>query len=662
MSRPKKNPLPAFSGSMLIAALFAMSYSGLSNAADVAALELDELLKREVTSVSRRPERLSNTASSVFVISADEIRRSGVQSIPEALRLAPGVDAVRSSANRWSVSIRGFNDRFSNKLLVLIDGRNAYHPAFSGVFWESLLLPLADIERIEVIRGPGAVVWGSNAVNGVINIISKSSVATSGVQVTAGGGDRHGAKAHIRYGGQLEDSRVHYRTYAAGQRAESFQRPDGSDAYDEFENVTIGGRADGYLSDGGRWNLSTEFVDVNSDDETFVPAPQPPFFAVLAGEQRSKGFNLRARLENNSALGNYETQFSYARTETEIPALGSDRRDTFDLDAQLEPELDGDHRVTLGGGVRVTSDKVGNGPQQNFQKAEESLATSNIYAQDDWQFSQDLAATLGVRLEYNRFSDLEVMPSLRLRWNFSPRRMLWANVSRAARTPSRAERTFAFIASYQQPPGAPQSFPVVIQGSENFDTEYVLASEIGYRQQLSSRASIDLTLFHHDYQDLRTFAFSGTNPNVQLENNGELQIYGAELSASWRPISRLKIGAAYAWNDVSGQENEDLEASRVVSSIANIRAGYELSTKLTADVSAYFKSDRDGDPGSGSSAIDSFVSTSVSLRWQARPWLSLSLAGYDLFDEGHIESDSLTPARSAIEVPRGIYGEIQFQF
>ena len=649
-------------GAVLIAALMCWAPIPESKSATLASLKLDDLLQKEVTSVSRRSERLSDAAAAVFVISSEDIQRSGAKSIPEALRMAPGVDAVRLSANRWSVSIRGFNDRFSNKLLVLVDGRNAYHPAFSGVFWETLLLPLTDIERIEVIRGPGAVIWGTNAVNGVINIISKSSVATSGLQLTAGSGDRHGSSAQIRYGGQIANSRVHYRAYGTFETARPFESIDGKDARDEYENHSGGLRMDGYFANGGRWNVSGEIFEVESDEETFIPVPCAPFVALIPATQKNEGANIRGRLQGDSFLGDYEVQAAYAYADTLLPVFGRYRLHNYDLDAQLRPSAFGAHQITLGGGFRLTADEVSNGMQQSFQVDEQSATTVSIYAQDEVKLSPTVATIVGLRVEDHEYSGVEVLPSLRLRWNISPRRMAWANVSRAARSPSRAERTFSYTLSYQQPPGAPQPIQSTIIGSENFDTEYLVASEIGFRQQLSTRASLDLTLFHHDYSDLRSFDMSGQNPQLPLQNNGALEIYGAELSAAWRPRSNLNLSAAYAWNQSRRSVLEDIEDSRIVSHIANLRVGYMIRRDLTADLSAYYKSERDAALAFGSRQIDPFTSTTASLRWQVTSYLRLSLAGYDLLDSSHIEGQTQTPVRPDIEVPRGAYAEIQLQF
>ena len=313
---------------------------------------IEDLMQVEVTTVSKKPQKLATVAAAVYVISAEDIRTSGANSLPEVLRMAPGVDATRISGNRWAVTIRGFATHLSNKLLVLVDGRNAYSPAFSGVLWEDFQFPMEDIERIEIIRGPAAAVWGTNGVNGVINIITKSAAATQGGQVVIGGGNVEGAYGRVRWGGQNADGSVLYRVYGSKQNANSRNAIAGGDGMDAYHTKATGFRMDGYLTGGERWDISGDVYSVRSDLFTTFSLPNTEF--ANPGMNSHDGQTLRGRyIQPLSHGGDLQIQASYAHADFTMGVLLADRRETFDLDVQHHFRWGERHDIVWGGGYRL---------------------------------------------------------------------------------------------------------------------------------------------------------------------------------------------------------------------------------------------------------------------------------------------------------------------
>ena len=623
---------------------------------------LEDLLRTEVRSVSRRPERLGDAAAAVYVISSSDIAKSGVRTVPEALRLAPGVNATRISANRWAITIRGGADRLSNKLLVLVDGRNAYSPAFSGVFWESMQMPMEDIERIEVIRGPGAAVWGTNAVNGVINIISKSAASTQGLSVKAGGGDREGWFANVSAGSKIEGTNIHQRTYVNTQQARAFETQNGESAKDHFETVAAGLRLDGFLRSGARWNANIEYQDIESQTSTVVPVPNPPFNQTLNAPQKLQGFQMRGRmvstLENRGEL---EVQAAYAYSDITFPALGNEERNTIDVDVQYRPETVGIHRISIGAGVRHSRDNFEDGEQQFFADNGDAFSVFSLYAEDVISLTDTLTTTIGLRLDEHDYTGLEFQPTLRALWNASTNQTVWASVSRAVRTPSRGERNFNFVAAYVPtgfPAPAPVSIPIILQGTDNFDSEVLIASELGYRAQVTPKLFGDLTAYLHQYEDLRSFAFTSQTTG-ELGNTGELDLYGVELTGSWRPMSGWLVNVNYSYSEVLAEKNQADEAAAVPRHIGSVRVSWDILSNLGLDVTGYRLSSR---KLLGGSEIDAFTSLNAALRWQESPNVELRLVGQDLLNSNQFEGSASVPRRDAVYVPRGIYGQIRVNY
>ena len=445
---------------------------------DLSQLSLEQLSAIVVTSVSRRRERLADVSSSVFVISARDIQRSGATTVGEALRLAPNLNVARADTARYAISARGFNNVLANKMLVLIDGRAVYSPLFSGVFWESQHVMLEDVERIEVISGPGATIWGSNAVNGVINIITHASRDTQGALVSAGLGNREKAVA-ARYGGTLGE-RGHYRIYAKRFDLKESERADGADVGDRLQHTQAGFRAD--------WRgVSQQFsllADVYEGDVGRLPLVRD-----------FSGGNLMARWHKQFEDGaRLRVQGYYDHTNRDHADTFKERLDTFDVEVQHSLRPMGAHLLTWGAGHREARDRVTNSASQAFVPATRDLRWRNVFVQDEIALQDNLNLTLGAKLESNSFTGREWLPSARLAWRFAPEHTAWAALSRAVRAPSRIDRELYI----------PGNAPYFLAGNPTFGSEVSNVLQIGYRGQPFRALSWSATVFHHEHSRLRS--------------------------------------------------------------------------------------------------------------------------------------------------------------
>ena len=413
-------------------------------------LPLEDLLSMEVTSVSKKKQRLTEAAAAVFVITQEDIRRSGVTSIPEALRLAPGLQVAKIDANKWAISSRGFNTQFVNKLLVLIDGRSVYTPSYSGVYWDAQDTLLEDIDRIEVIRGPGATLWGANAVNGVINIITKQAGDTQGGLMVASAGNEEKVIAGLRYGAELNKN-THGRLYLKFNERDSSYAPGLDDeAGDDWKSLRGGFRIDSQPSDKDRWTVQGDVyeADENQTLNLWRDPSDPsnlnfaPFYldANTADEIESSGWNLLTRWDHLlSNTSNITLQLYYDHTKRAENFLLQEQ-DTLDIDFQHQLEVFGNHDLVWGLGYRHIEDEFSNTYIVAFLPDSGSSDLFSAFLQDEIELLPDrLRLTLGSKFEQNDFTGFEVQPSARLIWLPTERSTLWGSVSRAVRTPSRLE-------------------------------------------------------------------------------------------------------------------------------------------------------------------------------------------------------------------------------
>jgi iron complex outermembrane receptor protein len=507
----------------LIAALAATAaHSAELRVADLADLSLEQLANIEVTSVSRRAERLADAPASIFVITNEDIRRSGVRSLPEALRLAPNLQVARTSAGTYAISSRGFNNAIGNKLLVLIDGRTVYTPLFSGVFWDQQDVMLEDVERIEVISGPGATLWGANAVNGVINVTTRRAEGTQGWLAAAGIGNRDNGAA-ARYGGKFGDT-GRYRVYARTVEFQNTQQANGASLPDGLQRGQVGFRAD--------WGSSARNFTFQGDAYSGKAEDRP-----VGGPVESSGMNLLARWNEQLASGSdLRVQGYYDRTKrTDRTAFQGDV-DTYDLEFQHGIPFQS-HKVLWGGGYRHARDDVPNTlPPLSIQfvPPQRTLTWQNVFVQDEVRLRKDLELTLGIKAESNDYTDWEYLPTIRLAWKPSDNRLVWGAVSRAVRAPARLDRDFYFVFT-------PINF-AFIRGGPYFEAEVANAFEVGYRAQPSSVVSYSITAFRHNYDKLR----SGMPAPAFIENQIEGFGNGVEAWATWQPARTFRLSGGFS--------------------------------------------------------------------------------------------------------------------
>jgi iron complex outermembrane receptor protein len=570
----------------------------------LADLSLEELSNIVVTTVSGRPEPLSRAPASVFVIRVEDIRRSGATSIGDALRLAPNLQVARSGSKGWAITARGFNGTLANKLLVLIDGRAVYTPTFSGVFWDAQDVMLEDVERIEVISGPGGVLWGANAVNGVINILTKSSADTRGALVAAGTGTNE-ASAAARFGGQFANGS--YRVYAKADSRDNFKRPDGTELRDGSERVQAGFRSDFSAGLDG----FTLQGDLSYDEGTQQPQPQ-----------ELRGANMLARWRRDLGGGGFlRVQAYYDHTSRE-----QQRLDTTDLEVQHAMAARGAHRILWGFGARYQRDRIDNSAALAFIPADKDLSSWNVYAQDEIALSETLQFSIGAKIDHNTYTGSEFLPSARLGWQPAREHLLWAAWSRAVRTPSRFDREL-FL------PGTP---PFLLAGGPNFESEVAYVYELGYRSQPLERVSWAATAFYHDLDRVRSIA-PGV-PSATVANDREGHTKGFETWAAYRVTERWRLQGGYTHLDTKLRVKPGAVDLQPASSIGadpdgwwNLRSSHDLRQAFELDILArhYAALDVIGVPR--------YTAVDARLGWHATRQLEISLLLQNLFDPGHIE-------------------------
>jgi iron complex outermembrane receptor protein len=591
-------------------------------------LSLDELANLEVTSVSRRAESLAEAPASIFVITAEDIRRSGATSLAEALRLAPNLQVARIDAGQYAISARGFNGLAANKLLVLVDGRTIYTPLFSGVFWDQQDVLVEDIERIEIISGPGATLWGANAVNGVINVITRSARDTHGALASIGGGNRQQTAA-FRYGSALGD-RGHLRFYGKLAHLENDQRADGNPVRDGRDWLQTGFRADwGDLS--GGFTLQGDAYRVESVNRGSANG-------VAIGRAELTGQNLLAnwtrRLGEGSEL-RLQAYVDHAQRKEQV--LFQPKANLFDVEIQHGISRSA-HRLVWGAGYRYGRDDVEDGFLVGFRPTHRELDWMNAYAQDDIRLSEKLNLTAGVRFGRNDYTGWEYQPNARLAWKPSGEHFVWSAVSRAVRAPARFDRDVI------RPLGG-------VFGGPNFVAEVANVFQLGYRGQAASALTWSVTAYLHQWDKLR----SATAPPVFFENKINGPVYGMEAWASWQILSawrlsgglttlrkdlRLESGSTDLLGPRNSQLSNDPEQQWLLRSSLGLWTTHEIDVMVR----------RVGELPHP--IVPAYTAVDVRYAWRVRPDLELSLLGQNLFDRSHPEFNAL-PGRSEFE--RGIF-------
>lgn len=587
---------------------------------DLSTLDMEDLMNVKVTSVSKREQSLARTAAAVFVINREDIRRSGATNIPDLLRMAPGVDVEQIDANAWAISVRGFNTRYSNKVLVLIDGRTVYTPSFSGVFWDHLDMPLENIERIEVIRGPGATVWGANAVNGVISIFTRSSKDTKGGLITAGAGSQVHALGVLQYGGAAGKDGA-YRTFGKYFDIGNSAMPDGSSAADHWMRGHGGFRADWDLS--GRDALMVQGdLFANEASQTrrsgFVATP---FDRIFNQSLDAAGGDLLARW-NHTLAGGSQTSFqayydTYRRTDLGVPEMLR----TFDFDFQHHVAAGDRHDIVWGLGYRTSSSALSPGYSVGFTPPSRRDGLYSGFVQDEIRASDSVWFTVGCKLEHNTYTGVEAEPSVRLAW--SPpggRNTIWAAASKANRQPARVDT--ALHTDLQTVPLSSDLIQVLrFSGNPLIKDEVLRDYELGYRSEITKTLSLDAASFLSFYRHLETIEqqpmlFIPGSPAqfvipVQYDNKASAVTYGGELSLRWNVNSRWRISPGYSYLHATIRQDPSSKGT-VASSLKEdfpqnmfqIRSSVNLSRRTEFDQSLYYTARLPGGSIPGHARLD----------------------------------------------------------
>jgi iron complex outermembrane recepter protein len=606
---------------------------------DLESMSIEQLMELEVTTVSKRAEQFSTTAASLTVITSEDIRRSGINNLPDLLRLASGIHVAKSSGRTWAISSRGFNASTANKLLVLIDGRSVYTPLFSGTFWDVQDTLVEDIERIEIIRGPGGTLWGANAVNGVINVITRRAKDTQGALVTASVGNEEIGVGAFRYGSKIGDS-TFYRAYGKYRYNDPLAFTNGQSARDPLRM--------------GRGGFRIDTARKARDNYTL----QGEFYRGLVGESirpdsELSGGHLLGRWERKVSDENIlSLQLYYDNSHRLIPGQFEERRGTYDVEFQHQFRAGRKQRIVWGGGYRATSDHIYNSSTIAFIPDKRTSHLGHYFLEDQISLlNEKLKLSFGTKIEHSDFTNFEYQPTARFSWVPQKHHNIWGSVSRAVRMPTRLDDDIRFLAG-----------PVVtLRGDREFKSETVRAYEAGYRVLLSEQLSFDTALFYNQYDDLRSLepTTPGTFPFV-IRNLLEGDTYGGEAQVNYQVASYWQIRSGYSYLVKKmrlKEESRDPTLGRGEGNdprhIVKIRSYLDLPHRTELDLRFRYVSQLP-DP-----FVPSYSEVDLRLGWRARENLELSLIGENLLDAQHAE---FGPLLTREEVERSIKAKLVWRF
>jgi iron complex outermembrane receptor protein len=655
--------------------ILATTIGGLAQkpATDLTTSTLEDLMNLEVTSVSKKEEKLFQSAAAIYVITQEEIRRSGLTTIPDLLRRVPGLQVARIDGGKWAVSARGFNGRFTNKLLVLIDGRSVYTPEYSGVYWEAQDVLLDDVERIEVIRGPGGALWGANAVNGVINIITKDTRDTQGGLVTTGGGSELRGFGSVRYGGKLGDAAA-YKVYAKYFNRHGLVDAAGNYANDGQQALRSGGRVDWDLNDHNLLSLEAEIFRTNIRETSIAISPAAPFAPGINTAGVFSGGHIMGRWTKTiSQRSESALQVYYDRSNHDVHDLQRSIN-TFDVDFQHHLPLGKRQDFVWGLGYRAIADNYNGTSASPFQftPKEKTVHLFSAFAQDEFTLIKDtLRLTLGTKLEHNDYTGLEVQPTARLLWTPSDHQTIWGAVSRAVRTPSRAERDVRINAA-AFPVGSRSTAIIAFFGNEDTTSEELLSFELGYRVRPASKLSLDIATFYNSYDRLMTLvpgdSFFETQPTPphfvisrRFANALRGETFGAEVAVAWRPTHFWNLNGAYSLLQMqlhidSASPTDEQTEGRNPEHQFQFHSTLTLPRNFELDTSLYHVSSL------VTNGVPSYTRLDARLGWRFTENVELSMAMQNLLDKQHPEFGGDLTGVLNREVPRGAYGKITWRF
>ena len=643
---------------------------------DFLAMPLEQLMTLQLnSSVNKKEQSVKDSAAAIFVVSNEDIRRSGATSIPDALRLVPGLQVAQIDANKWAISSRGFNGRFSTNLLVLMDGRAIYTPTFSGVFWGREDTMLDDIERIEVIRGAGAAMWGANAVNGVINIITKSATDTHGALFTAGAGNQEQGFGSARYGGKIGDN-FDYRVYGKAFKRNNNKTISGENAQDDWENYQGGFKT--------KWAVTTQDTLITQGDIYYSRTGNKENFALSSGQilvnQDSpttfQGGNIQTRWTHKaSATSETALQFYYKQDDSDWLLVTPFKLHEKTLDVDFQHRFSGldSHDIIWGLGYRYFKYATNQSPKLSFNPTQGNLQLFSAFLQDDIALLPDeLKLTLGARLEHNDFTGFEVQPNIRLLWKADETQTVWGAISRAVRIPNIASKSLDRLTNTVSEP-LPLPALVSASGNPQIKSETVLEYELGYRWQPTATLSFDVAMFYNNYDRLQ--AVEILSPNVVLTPTPHLEIpaqftnkmtgesLGVELTAQWQPTDWLKFQPSYwfiktslhtpknaVFSDGERAEGDTPQQQFHFKTSINLPQHIEVDTLLRyVDKVDYY-------------TMPSYVALDLRVGWKPLKNVELSLVGQNLFERQHLEFSNTVSELPKTQIQRSVFGKVSFSF
>jgi iron complex outermembrane recepter protein len=639
-------------------------------AVDLALLSIEDLMNVEITSASRKEERLADVAAAVYVITQEDIRRSGMTTLPELFRLVPGLQVAQINANKWAIAVRGFNDLFADKVLVLVDGRTVYDRLNAGVFWESLDIPLDLIDRIEVIRGPGGATWGANAVNGVINVVTRSAAATRGAAAAVGAGTFDGVHGSARYGGMA--GTVAYRLYSQWAGRSQSRIDADTPANDAWASQVHGGRLDW---ERGADRIMAQGAVTLASLRGLFPVPSGPVPAV------KPSWPERVDTHDYYALGRW-THRRGPRASLEVQSFVNyhhafdsinPRQLLADVDAQYHTTVAG-HDVVVGGGYRFLSERTDPNLSFSIDPTDVREHIVNAFAQDEVELGRRVRATVGAKVERDPTAGWTVQPTARVMWSVMPKRgHVWGAVSRAVHTPSLADLSARFnVDSFIGQGGLPVLVGVL--GNPAYRSQVIVSAESGIRVELGAYASVDLTAFRASYDGLKTneplMPVLEASPAplhlfvpIQFGNLLQATTHGVEIAARWKPLRWWRLEAGYSSFRVHphlSAESADADAAAFDGNVPGAqwqaRSAFSLGPRLQLDAALY----RVGAlPRLG---VDAYTRLDGRFEVVVTSRLSAIVVGQNLLDRDHAEYAGRGAFVTATRIPRSGLLQLRWQF
>lgn len=662
----------------LCRACFALALAALVSApafpqqksSDLSDKSLEDLMNIEVTSASKKEQKMSQVAAAIFVITQEDIRRSGALNIPDVLRMVPGLDVAQINANTWAISARGFNFQFANKLLVLIDGRAVYTPQFAGVNWDTQDVPLEDIERIEVIRGPGGTVWGANAVNGVISVITKKASETTGVLVTGGGGTQALEFGTTQYGGKINED-TSYRIFTKYINQNHFPGPSGQNADDDWHLLRGGFRADTSWSKKDSLTFQGDLYTGNEGSTIVHAILSPPQDVNVQRLAELSGGNVLGRWNHTfSSRSDTSVQIYFDRYTRSGPSF-RELRNTIDLDFQHHLALGTRNDLIWGAGFRVSADRTVGTIDSTFIPANRTGELFNVFLQDQITLKPNrLFLYLGSKLENSYFTGFDLQPSARLAWTPSTRRTFWAAISRANRTPSRRDTGLDAVLA-----ALPGPAEVVLLGNPNRKSEHVIAYEAGYRAQPRDRVSLDVTTFFNTYNSLESaeslpplFDANSVPPLVVIPLLLSNKMYGTtegvEAFVNWKVTNEWTLGPGYSFLEMHlHTDSTSTDTTRAADGEgsnpghqAQLRSHLELPRGFAWDANAYFVGRLPAQ------FVASYTRLDTQVTWRFAERAELSLVGQNLLSDHHVEFNDQFQSVNSSQAKRNIFAKFTWTF